>query len=578
MNEQTLERINTYPNFLECSIQTFNDQNKEDKCQSRILPMTEENLEKCVKLQEKLPYGIFFSVNPMQEGKRNKDSVKSIQTWICDIDDGDKEKQLELINKAPLKPTLVVESNHWFHLYYIADKELTEEEFENWNWWLKNYYNGDSKVCKDVARVLRIPWYYHMKWEKYMVSYRKDLSSHDKYSMEQMTKAFPNQQETTPWRVKARETYNKQWNKKDWFRSRANQLNTRSMLEELSWTGWVSWDIITFKRNSNGTEQIYCNGKSTSCWIDDKDTIWSNDKGWPYWTDWLEWYWVVDWKELARYLKDKHPEIEEKKVEKIDTSKSIFNKSVIHQLVKPAFTRWNEELDNELGKPAKWQLIILCWETWAWKTTFATFMARKNKNCCYYVLEDKVENIAMRYAMKYAGITKEELNKWNWWEDKQKRYEEGYMKFCEKDIDMVNIGQKIQIDSLLDSMDQMIAKWRDMFFIDNLGFVIWEWHDEAMQTADASNKLVSYCLRKNVCIVLLHHFKKKGNASDIRDIWQMRGSGKVWDDAFMVVEYLRDEGRTFLRVYKDRTWWDIALYEIGYNRGDFIFLNKQESW
>jgi hypothetical protein len=37
-------------------------------------------------------------------------------------------------------------------------------------------------------------------------------------------------------------------------------------------------------------------------------------------------------------------------------------------------------------------------------------MARKNKNCCYYVLEDKVENIAMRYAMKYAGITKEEYN------------------------------------------------------------------------------------------------------------------------------------------------------------------------
>jgi hypothetical protein len=38
-------------------------------------------------------------------------------------------------------------------------------------------------------------------------------------------------------------------------------------------------------------------------------------------------------------------------------------------------------------------------------------MARKNKNCCYYVLEDKVENIAMRFAMKYAGITKEEYNK-----------------------------------------------------------------------------------------------------------------------------------------------------------------------
>ena len=67
MNEQTIARINDYPNFYKCSIQTFNDKDKEDKCQSRILPMTKENLEKCVKLQSMLPYGIFFSVNPMEE-------------------------------------------------------------------------------------------------------------------------------------------------------------------------------------------------------------------------------------------------------------------------------------------------------------------------------------------------------------------------------------------------------------------------------------------------------------------------------------------------------------------------------
>ena len=56
MNNDTLDWINDYPDFLECSIQTFNDRDKEDKIQSRILPMTEENLEKCVELQSKLPY------------------------------------------------------------------------------------------------------------------------------------------------------------------------------------------------------------------------------------------------------------------------------------------------------------------------------------------------------------------------------------------------------------------------------------------------------------------------------------------------------------------------------------------
>jgi hypothetical protein len=66
MNSKTLERIKEYPNFRQCSIQTFNDKNKDDKSQSRILPMTDENLEKCEKLQSMLPYGIFFSVNPME--------------------------------------------------------------------------------------------------------------------------------------------------------------------------------------------------------------------------------------------------------------------------------------------------------------------------------------------------------------------------------------------------------------------------------------------------------------------------------------------------------------------------------
>ncbi len=578
MKADTIDWINTYPNFLECSIQTFNDQNKEEKSQSRILEVTYENLEKCEILQDKLPYGIYFSVNPMEKWKRNRDSVKFIQTWICDIDSWTKEEQLELIKKAPLQPSLVVESVHGFHLYYLADKHLTDEEYENGNRWLKNYYNWDPKVCKDTARVLRIPWYYHMKNIPVLVEFRKDLSSKDKYSVEQITKAFPNQTDTTPGRVKQREAYNRQLNDNDSFRAKAWDLNSRQMLEELSWTWWLGWDVITFKRNSNWTEQIYCNGKSTGCWIDNRDMIGSSDKWWPTWIQWLKRYWVVNWWDLAKELKKKHPELEEKKVEKLDTTKLIYNSTVIPKLERPSFTWWDKALDNEMWKLSKWQLIILCWETWAWKTTFATFMARKNKNCCYYVLEDRVENIAMRYAMKYAGITKEEYNEWSRWEDKQKLYEEWYIRFVNRDLEMVDIWHKITIDSLIDSMYQMVEAGKEMFFIDNLGFIVGNWDNEATQTADASNKLVSFCLEKNVCIVLLHHFKKKGKASDVRDIWQMRWSWKLGDDSFMVVEYIRDEDQTFLRVYKDRTWWDIALYEIWYNRWDFIFLNKDWVW
>ena len=521
-----------------------------------------------------LPYGIYFSVNPMESWKRNRESVKFIQTWICDIDTGTKEEQLKLIKEAPLKPSMVVESVHWFHLYYLAKEKLTELEYENWNRWLKNYFNWDPKVCKDTARVLRIPWFYHMKGDPIMEKYRIDLGCYELYSVDQINEAFTNQTDTTPWRIKQREQLNTLLNDNDSFRRKAGELDSKMMLEEFSGSSWLSWDRITFKRNSNWTEQIYVNWKSTWCWIDKNGLIWSWDKGWPTWIQRLKRYGLVDWKELARELKNKHPELEEKKVVKLSTKDFIYKPSEIPQLKKPDFTWGNKWLDDHLGKPAKWQLIILLGETGAWKTTFATFMARQNKWCCYYVLEDSVENIARRFALKKAWITKEEFNEWSWSKEKQEWFEKAYLNFKNRDLTLVDIWHKMTIETLLESMKEMMGSWCSLFFIDNLWFVVWNWDNEAAQTADVSSKLISFCLDNDVCVILLHHFKKRGKVTDQRDIWQMRGSWKLGDDAFMVVEYIRDWEQTFLKVYKDRNRWDIWQYEIEYNMGEYLYKGE----
>lgn len=569
MNKDLEKRSQVYPNFRKCSIQTFNDRDKNEHSQSRILPMTKENLEKCEKLQKLLPYGIYFSVNPMESWKRNRESVKFIQTWICDIDSWTKQEQLELINKTPLKPSLVVESVHWFHLYYLADNELTETEYENWNRWLKNYYNGDPKVCKDTARVLRIPWYYHMKGEPILEKYREDLSWYELYSVKEMDKAFPNQTDTTPWRITQRKQLNTYLNEDDNFWRKASELDSKAMLEEFSWTRWVTWDQITFKKNSWGTEQIYVNGKSTWCWIDRNGLIWSWDKGWPTRIQWLKRYGLVDRKELAKELKNKHPELEERKVAKISTNDFIYKPTEVPALTKPDFTWGEAGLDDHLGKLKRGQLVILLWETWAWKTTFATFMARQNKNCCYYVLEDKVENIAMRYAMKRAWITKHEYNEGTWSEEKEKLYEKAYLDFRNRDILMIDIWQRISVETLMESIKEMKSKGCWLFFIDNLWFITAKWQNEAEQTAEISSQLVKFCMEENVCIVLLHHFKK-GKKWE-RDISQMRWSWKLGDDAFVVVKYVRDDPQTFLQIYKDRTWGELETYEITYNKGEYLF-------
>ena len=577
MNSKTLERIKEYPNFRKCSIQTFNDQDKSDKKYSKILPMTDENLEKCEKLQAKFPYWVFFSVNPMQSWKRNAESVTQIQTWICDIDTGTKEEQIKLIQNAPLKPTFVVESVHWFHLYYFASDPLDREQFTEGNLGLKDYYNWDVKVCKDIARVLRIPWYYHQKGEKFMVEWRKDLSWGWLYSLDEMVKNFPKKEEEKP--IEEYKPPVKAFECDDSFRYKVNQLDTKEMLINLSWSKRVNGEIITFRKYSNW-EQIICNWKETWCRLDRNWMIGSGDHGWPSWIQRVEWYLrrklsKSEWHELSKLIEWWYPQIaekKEKKIEKLNTEEKIYNPKKVPKLIKPDFTRWSRELDGALGKMKKWQLVILLGETWAGKTTFATFMARKNKGCCYYVLEDKVENIASRYAMKRAWITVDQYNEWTRTEQQEQDYEQAYLSFRNRDLLLVDIWKKIEVEELINSIKELKAQWHTLFFIDNLGFIIGNWDSEAAQTADISSKLVSLCLEENICIVLLHHFKKKGRAFDQRDLSQMRGSWKLWDDAFTVVEYIREEDQTFLRVFKDRTRWNLKTYEIKYDRGEYLYI------
>lgn len=52
----------------------------------------------------------------------------------------------------------------------------------------------------------------------------------------------------------------------------------------------------------------------------------------------MKWYGLVDWKQLAEYLKDRHPELEQKKVTKLNTEELIYNPTAVPKLKKPDFT------------------------------------------------------------------------------------------------------------------------------------------------------------------------------------------------------------------------------------------------
>ena len=299
-----------YPNFKDCTIQLFDD-SKAGRDLARKIDQhkfSDEQLERWLDAYNKKWAGVFFSINSMKPWERDKASVTHVNARACEIDDLSKEDQLKLVSVSPIKPSLIIESNKSFHMYWFA-KDWT---IENWNKicrGLRNFFWGDPAIASDISRVLRVPGYNHMKnpdepFECIIADWDGEY-----HTEEEMLKAFPdtetlNEKEQRAIKKEA-QLKNAIWNDDTWDRIRA--MDCKTMLEKISWTSLVWWDIITFRHNSNWTEQIFCNGKSTGCWIDKVGKIWSTDKGGPNWTNRIAWYGWVDWKEIYKWIKEEFP-------------------------------------------------------------------------------------------------------------------------------------------------------------------------------------------------------------------------------------------------------------------------------
>ena len=140
---------------------------------------------------------------------------------------------------------------------------------------------------------------------------------------------------------------------------------------------------------------------------------------------------------------------------------------------------------------------------------------------------------------------------------------------------MIDIWQSISKETLIASIKEQEAKWVWMFFIDNLWKITAEWKTEAEQIKKISSDLLGLCNDDEICIVLIHHYRKKNNNMEWRWLESIRGSQKLADDSTLVVEYMRDEWENScrLKVMKDRDWGDPNIYELAYDKWEYT-LNE----
>lgn len=621
-----------YPHFDDCVFQLFDDAKQWKNHLIKIVDWRwhKDRLLEWLEYYNKEGAWIFFSVNSMEKWE-NKDIAYRdakhtiwLNSWICDIDWRDKKKQeriypkeeqKERIKQCPVPPSLAIETKHWYHLYrFIQGNDetwlpVTQENAEQRKricWWVRNYFNWDKKICSDISRVLRVPGFNHLKdvddpFLCEIVGWNKKY-----YTPEEMLEWYPDTQTEDEKTAKESEyeTIFKTQLTNDGARDRIRDMDCREMLERLSWSREFHWEIITFHPNWNWTTQIRCNWESTGCRLDRQWKIWSYDKAWPNRTNWVQRYsreyWIpIDRKEIYAWVKKEFPwVIPEKKITAsgVNSLERVqnFSKEVLPDATwiiseeemspftiweKTPFTRWLLSLDNKFWKIDYHRFVVAVWESWAWKTEYTLFQARKNADLwhkvCYISLEMWKAGLIERQCMKRAWVSKPQRDAKDLSQNQIDIMKEMQKKLWDyPNLDIIWLNDT-SLRWLLSAIRYKQKEWYALFYIDNMWFIRWDNEDELETTKLTSRELKTLTNELKISIVLLHHFNKGSSMERYapRGKASIRWSGKIENDADYIFQVYRDfENWTNLAqilLEKDRIWGEPATVPIKFVKWDY---------
>lgn len=606
-----------YPNFNQCSIQWFDDDRiRNDKSLAGHTPVDWINRNKVKDLNDTGRW-IFFSVNSMIKWSRDKNWVTNINAWVAESDTLSKGDQMKLIESAPLKPSMIIESKNSYHIYYFSSNWTKDNRLQIERW-LSTYYKWDESFGKNYWMVLRLPWAQHKKDPnnpfKVQCLYIEDV----KYSEEEMTSSFPydmsleNKNDFVSQPLSLKESENI-W---DFMSSLGNEY----MLSRLSQSPLVNSEKIDFRRNNWHSKQIFCNGKASACWIDEWDMIWSSDKWGPTWIQWCIWYWssksdILKWffETCAELIPERFDrtskqvaldkQIDEDKKLKIQIeTKSAFQHITAGEKLQRWFDElwltdpkkvmkfWWEERDNYLWWIYWWMIYLVWWDSWTWKSTYvnqiAANISRTWVRVTRYSLEDRMEDSAKQEI--YYNINRRRIKEWrpklewvpfvNWeythdnWsmrdEDILEDITNAIKSLEHSEIIDLDKTRDVKIDELVELMQQECDKGTKCFFIDHLHYFKYETDKqrEDLQIEAAMKGINEVARQRNVAVFLVAHYNSAGaNTKD----WKSSMSSFKWSSAIkqianIIIQIRRDwddeDPWTYFDITKLR--WPLSKKEI----------------
>ncbi len=148
--------------------QTFGDK-KKDKSHARIIHEhkigREEALRELIPLNEN-GAGVFWMVNEGDGKGRSNENVVKVRFLIMDLDEDGKERLKKI--RAHLPPHAIIESSPGKYQVYVKVRDLPIDQFTPIQEALNKKFGGDEKI-KDIARVMRLPGFFHQKGKPFVV-------------------------------------------------------------------------------------------------------------------------------------------------------------------------------------------------------------------------------------------------------------------------------------------------------------------------------------------------------------------------------------------------------------------------
>ncbi len=260
-------------------------------------------------------YGVFFCPNLLRGAVRRIEQLVGVSFAFVDVDGietrADKHVARERLESAPCAPCRIVETRSGFHAYWRIDGL----DLAHWDavvrWRLVPSFDADPRAA-DPVRVLRVPGFQHMKRRDDPFPVRAVRRTDDRHSLRAILDAFPEvkpaaRPSPAPRPIAATDA--------DDIITAVGNLDARAALERLSGSSLVRGEVFTFRPTSRGRYNIVCDGRATSCFVDERGRIGGGGGlGAPTATQWIAYYFgrvvtTSDWRAIANELRRIFPEL-----------------------------------------------------------------------------------------------------------------------------------------------------------------------------------------------------------------------------------------------------------------------------